>query len=407
MSSPNPESLNAALVDRLVENQHISSPAVESAFRTVMRQHFVPGIPLEDVYSDRSIGTKHINDRLVSSSSQPAIMAVMLEQLDLRPGHRVLEIGTGTGYNAALLSHVVGSSGRVFTMDIDPDIVDDARRHLDSAGCNDVVTLCGDGGFGYVEASPYDRIILTVAADDILPAWWAQLRRKGRLVLPLELRTGQQSVAFVNEPDCMVSHSVRGCGFIRLRGAFASEATEPIIIGDKPSITFIAGQPGTKQPDAERIYGWLSSNHPTIETNIWSTIQENWEGINKWITLQEPLACQLIAVGEAAESDFLPALNRFRESGYITTVGLATNEGMALLEHSHLGGEPAQLLVHCYGDGGSLADQLLRIIHDWDRKLRPSASDLVIRALPIDREISDPSAIIIEKKWSKFLLTYG
>ncbi len=97
-------------------------------------------------------------------------MAIMLEQLQLEPGQRVLEIGTGTGYNAALMAHIVGETGQVITIDIDEDIVEGAREHLAAAGYDSVQVVCGDGGLGDVSAAAYDRIIFTVGANNILPA---------------------------------------------------------------------------------------------------------------------------------------------------------------------------------------------------------------------------------------------
>jgi protein-L-isoaspartate(D-aspartate) O-methyltransferase len=118
--------LRNVLVDKLKEMGCIRSPGVEEAFRIIPRHLFVPGVDLDKVYSDNSIPTKYIDGKLVSSSSQPAIMAIMLEQLGLQPGHRVLEIGAGTGFNAGLMQHMVGNSGMVVTVDIDKDIVDSA-----------------------------------------------------------------------------------------------------------------------------------------------------------------------------------------------------------------------------------------------------------------------------------------
>ena len=115
--------LRNALVDKLKSIGCIRSQNVEEAFRSVPRHIFVPGVELEKIYSDDSIPTKYIDGKLVSSSSQPAIMAIMLEQLELQPGHRVLEIGAGTGYNAGLLQHLVGDSGLVVTVDIDEESV--------------------------------------------------------------------------------------------------------------------------------------------------------------------------------------------------------------------------------------------------------------------------------------------
>src|SRR3984893_11957908 len=136
--------IHALLIDELAAAGAVRSPTVEAALRAVPRHLFLPDVPLEEVYRDQAIVTKRVDGIRVSSSSQPAIMAIMLEQLDVRPGQRVLEIGAGTGYNAALLAHLVGPTGRVVTVDIDDDIVAAARQHLDAAGCERVQVVCGD-----------------------------------------------------------------------------------------------------------------------------------------------------------------------------------------------------------------------------------------------------------------------
>ena len=106
--------LNQALVDELKSMGCIQTPRVEAAFQAVLRHRFIPETPLEEVYSNRVILTKQDqNGQWISSSSQPAIMAIMLEQLDLEPGQKVLEIGAGTGYNAALMATLLGKQVRL------------------------------------------------------------------------------------------------------------------------------------------------------------------------------------------------------------------------------------------------------------------------------------------------------
>src|SRR5437763_4911762 len=111
--------LHQALVDKLKRDGNIFTPSVEAAFRAVPRHLFLPGVALDEVYRDQAIATKTLNGIYVSSSSQPAIMAIMLELLELKPGQRVLEIGAGTASNAALIAHIVGKTGQVVTIDID------------------------------------------------------------------------------------------------------------------------------------------------------------------------------------------------------------------------------------------------------------------------------------------------
>jgi len=179
------------MVDQIIGSGRLRSEPLVEALRAVPRHVFVPGVELAKAYEDAAIVTKWAGDgQPISSSSQPAVMAAMLEQLGVEPGQRVLEIGAGTGYNAAVMAHLVGESGAVTTLDIDQDLVDGARRHLSAAGIEGVTVVCADGANGWSEACPYDRIILTVGAWDLSPAWIDQLAGGGRLVLPLSVRGG-------------------------------------------------------------------------------------------------------------------------------------------------------------------------------------------------------------------------
>lgn len=165
------------------------SEVVTDALRAVPRHVFLPDLPAETVYRDDAIVTKRDGGgRPISSSSQPAIMALMLDQLGVEPGQRVLEIGTGTGYNAALLAHLVGPEGQVVSVDIDPELVTLAGEHLAVAGHPEVRLVCGDGSEGFWPGAPYDRVISTVGVWDLAPAWLGQLGPGGRLVAPLDLR---------------------------------------------------------------------------------------------------------------------------------------------------------------------------------------------------------------------------
>src|SRR3984885_10245462 len=210
----------AKLVDDLRDSGRLASGPIEAAFRAVPRHLFLPDLGAALAYQDEAFVIKTDEDGLpISSSSQPAIMAIMLEQLDIAPGQRVLEIGTGTGYNAALMSDLVGPGGSVITVDIDPDLSDRARARLVAAGYPDVVVMCGDGGFGAREFAPYDRIIVTAGASDLAPEWLAQLAPGGRIALPLSLRGIQLCIALERSggPSWRSLASCR-CGFIRLGG---------------------------------------------------------------------------------------------------------------------------------------------------------------------------------------------
>ena len=215
------------LATRVVASHRIGSERVAAALRAVPRHLFLPEQRPEAAYRDEAIVTKRDEaGQPISSSSQPAIMAIMLDQLDLAPGHRVLEIGAGTGYNAALISHIVGPSGQVTSVDIDPELVATARGHLARAGFGDVTVVAADGAGGDPEHAPYDRIIATVGVSDLAPAWLAQATPRARIVVPLDVRGTQLSVAFERADPAApggpwTSRSLAPCGFMRMRGSLA------------------------------------------------------------------------------------------------------------------------------------------------------------------------------------------
>jgi protein-L-isoaspartate(D-aspartate) O-methyltransferase len=135
--------LRAELVAQLRERGELSDPRVAAVLGQVPRHVFVPGAGLALAYADQSIVTRYRDGVPASSASQPAIVAAMLELLDPPAGGRVLEIGAGTGYNAALLAALVGPAGRVVTVEIDRDVAGEARARLSGAGITNVEVICG------------------------------------------------------------------------------------------------------------------------------------------------------------------------------------------------------------------------------------------------------------------------
>ncbi|MEU6745221.1 methyltransferase domain-containing protein [Spirillospora sp. NPDC046719] len=230
----NPDSARAHLVNHLTEAGDLRTPAIQAALRTVPRHLFVPSVPLADAYADRVLVTRRdVDGTALSSASQPSIVANMLEQAQPSPGARVLEIGAGTGYNAALLRHLVGPDGHVTTIDVLADVADDARRNLTAAGYDDVDALTGDGAAGAPDAAPFDLIVVTTGAWDIPAAWWAQFAPTGRIVVPLRWRGLTQSLALdhapaqADRPAHLTSRSMYLCGFIPMSGASDGGTSPP------------------------------------------------------------------------------------------------------------------------------------------------------------------------------------
>ncbi|NBE56899.1 methyltransferase domain-containing protein [Streptomyces boluensis] len=182
---------------------------------------------LRGAYADTPLATRVRDGELISSSSQPSLMARMLVELGVRDGDAVLEIGAGTGYNAALLAYRLGDE-LVTTVDLDPEITESARRHLEVAGYRPTV-VTGDGALGCAERAPYDRIIATCTLTTVPRAWPAQCSAGARILAPLatglivlEVRDGEHAEGrFLHTPAY----------FVPLRGGNREAEWEPYIGG--------------------------------------------------------------------------------------------------------------------------------------------------------------------------------
>ena len=411
--NPNPTTLHHTLVDHLVDQQAITSPAVEAAFRAVRREHFLPDLPPEEVYKDDAIVTK-VDEagQPTSSSSQPAMMAIMLEQLDLQPGHHVLEIGAGTGYNAALIAHIVGEQGRVTTIDIDAGLVEAARTHLAKAGFDRVEVIAGDGMLGYAPNAPYDRIILTAAGWDIPPEWLAQLKPDGRLLLPLSFYGPQLSIAFERRDSYLASHSVRGCGFMPLRGPRA-EPLPKIQIARRWELHHIPAPLPllSDRSGARRLARRAYAEQPAgLELSVGELLFK-WP---LWAGLIDPGRVLLTTFGEAPAGGPIPDLFPPRR----VTFGLLAASGLALLAPPP-GLQPASgenalartfpLHVRSFGPDHTVADRLVAHLHAWDRAGRPpSAATLAVWAIPAGQSPDSlPADACLTRRWHTFCVRWA
>jgi protein-L-isoaspartate(D-aspartate) O-methyltransferase len=221
-----PLELRQRLVDDLRRRGYIRDERVADAFTTVARERFLAGYAeshgLDAVYKDEAIVTRRDPDtgEATSSSSQPAIMAEMLEMLAPAPGERVAEIGAGTGYNAALLAHLVGDDGAVTSVELDPEVAAEARRNLREAGSSAIVVV-GDGRDGAAAVPPLDAMIATASVEAVPRTWHDQLRTGGRLVVPLRISRvafGLQVVAALRRGRRGFEHAATVTGvFMALR----------------------------------------------------------------------------------------------------------------------------------------------------------------------------------------------
>jgi protein-L-isoaspartate(D-aspartate) O-methyltransferase len=180
------DELREWMVRTQIAARGIRDERVLAAMRAVPRHRFVPSVSLRDAYADRplSIGSGQ-------TISQPYMVAWMLAQLELQPGQRVLEVGTGCGYAAAVLAELVD---QVWTIERHPELAERARLLLTELGYDRVEVVVGDGSRGYAPAAPYDAIVVAAAADEVPDALVDQLADGGRLVLPVDGHRGQELV---------------------------------------------------------------------------------------------------------------------------------------------------------------------------------------------------------------------
>ncbi|MFE9562064.1 methyltransferase domain-containing protein [Streptomyces sp. NPDC006487] len=235
------ETAHAAQVRELTAAGALEDPRWRAAFTAVPRHVFVPYYYtgrgagherlwaedpdpeqrarwLRGVYTDAPLATRLRDGELVSSSSQPSLMAKMLEALDVRDGDNVLEIGAGTGYNAALLCHRIGD-GLVTTVDLDEEITESARAHLDRLGYHPAV-VTGDGARGCPARAPFDRILVTCTIPLIPPAWLGQCRPGARILAPLSTGLIALTVRDADFAEGRFLHTP--AYFVPLRGATAA-----------------------------------------------------------------------------------------------------------------------------------------------------------------------------------------
>ena len=195
----------------------IKDKRVINAMLTIPRHLFVPEEALwSQAYSDfpLPIGEKQ-------TISQPYIVALMTEALELKGAERVLEIGTGSGYQTAILSML---AGKVYSIERISTLAARARKVLDSINCSNVVIKIGDGTLGWPEESPYDAILTTAAAPEIPKCYIDQLKIGGRLIIPVGDVYSQVLVKVIKTKDGIIKQDMGGCRFVKLIGRYGWKA---------------------------------------------------------------------------------------------------------------------------------------------------------------------------------------
>jgi len=200
------------MVDHQLRARGVHDERVLAAFAKVPREEFVPEDLRPAAYEDRALPIGY-----GQTISQPYMVAVMLEMLDVHSDHTVLEVGAGSGYQAALLSLL---AKQVYAIEIIEPLAHRARATLAALGYTNVTVLCADGTLGYEPGAPYDRIIVAAACPELPPPLVAQLKEGGRIVAPVGRRGVQECVVGVKRGEELEITKTLGCVFVPLVGAY-------------------------------------------------------------------------------------------------------------------------------------------------------------------------------------------
>jgi len=198
----------AAMVQHQLRTRGVKSQAVLAAMGRVPREAFVPESLAGEAYFDCALPID-----CEQTISQPVIVAMMTEALELTGDERVLEIGAGSGYQTAILAELAAA---VFSIERHVDLAREAEARLAQLGYRNVAIRTGDGSLGWPEESPFDRIIVTAAARECPPALWDQLAEGGILVGPFGPESEQTLVAVRKQDGQRQSRVLTGCRFVPL-----------------------------------------------------------------------------------------------------------------------------------------------------------------------------------------------
>ncbi|GGK13450.1 hypothetical protein GCM10010124_02520 [Pilimelia terevasa] len=392
------DDLRTALVHSLRGKGIIRTDRVAAAFAAVPRHLFTPDASLDDAYADAIVATKRDDDGVVISSvSAPNIIALMLEQAEIEPDMRVLEIGSG-GYNASLISELVGPGGEVTTIDIDQDVVDRARDCLAAAGYTNVNVEQGDGEFGVARYAPYDRIIVTAGAWDIPPAWTEQLALGGRIIVPVRISGLTRSVVFERDGDRLVSRSVELCGFVRMQGA--SERKEDLVLLHGEDVGLRVDD---KPFDRDALRAAMSEPPTTVWSGVTVGSQEPFDGLDLWLATALPGFCRLHVQRPAIEAKVVtPALpwgaSAVFDGGSFAYLTLRPASEDDTFEFGAIGHGP---------DGEKLATQVAAQVCAWNSGYRYGSTPH-ISAYPVgtaDEQL--PDGLVVDKKHVRITVSWS
>ncbi|WP_455357525.1 methyltransferase, FxLD system [Streptomyces sp. SYSU K217416] len=399
-----PNQLREALAQRLVDSGHLRSQAAIDAFRTTDRHAFLPGVDLESAYKEDAVPIKHDeHGEMISCISAPSVVATQLEQLGAQPGHKVLEAGAATGYNAALLGQIVSPGGQVWTLDVDEDLIAGASKHLAEAGVQNATAVMADGAAGLPEHAPYDRIQFTVGAGDVPVKILDQLAPGGRLVLPMRIRGSiSRSFAFERDGNTWKTVSCEMATFVPLRKGVCDDVYTLVPMSGDGNVrleTF-----SEQDVDREALRTVLDEQQTKLYTGVKFRQGSAWE----WLYLY--LACAL-PNGLSRLPGQRPGFTPHFGWGSMAALDGGSLAYLTIREGEDEKGRYWEVGVIGHGKGGGdLAERVVTEIRAWDASGGNGAPEPGFRmavADSRDRLTVDDARFIVDKPYSRLAVDWA
>jgi len=210
-------------IERIIESWKsenlIEDKNVIEAFRKIKRENFIPENLKEEAYVDMPLDIGY-----GQTISQPTTVAIMTQALDLKKGMKVLEIGTGSGYQASIIGQIIGKTGHVYSVERIHELISYAKHNIKKTGLKNITVIESDGSLGYANKAPYDRIIVTAACPEIPQELLKQLKQKGILVVPVGSEPYSQRMLRIEKLDKLgKKYNEKNLGdfiFVPLRGKY-------------------------------------------------------------------------------------------------------------------------------------------------------------------------------------------